>query len=111
MSMREIRSILTEATWFQGPWGRSKPMRLNHRPEAKCLYTAARTIYGEETYRVLRRMASAIERLFPSRFREDQASAGAYDDVVVCFNNHDDTTWEDVDKVLRALVEEEDEAV
>jgi hypothetical protein len=69
----------------------------------QCLgYVVANGITSWESLPAIHHLAAIIDRLFPSRICNCRWAAGR----VIHFNNHRETTREDVDKVLRIYTEE-----
>lgn len=60
----------------------------------------------EQVPAAARRMANIIDRLFPERACQCFKAADAQSGCLVHFNNHPETTREDVDKVLLVYTEE-----
>lgn len=111
----KLSDVCVESRWFQGESGsQGRGRRIHgHSVEPMCLWIAACRVDGipgwistlEAETKTTVRLAAIIRRLFPERAAKAPASA-----VVIGFNNHPDTTWDQVAKVIHELEMEEDPA-
>lgn len=72
-------------------------------PMANCLWTQAQL--DGLSRQATTRLAAVVERHFPARAWCEQCSVGSISRLIH-FNNHPETTREDIDKVLRIYTEE-----
>jgi len=96
----KVKDKLNQGNWCKGSWGKDKEGKSVGADSPNmckmCLKTAcfkAEGIFSVKSFAI--RMA--IKDLFPSRLPTDYPR---FIDEITHFNDHKDTTWEDIEQVL-----------